>query len=508
MTVSLVDMISSRDTAIVLHYVFVSLLPPYPVFGALYYIDSVYRYESVLAAFRAGGQSVDVEVTASDYFKWTKYNGIPAALIAPVFHTILFSVLIYLLDQHKTGGAVNCIDCSKSMNDKNNVHVDRTLLQDSMQSLDPEDEDVRREKEKVLNMVSIEDSTFSAIIKGLWKTFGSGKKSKTVVKDLYFGVEQGEVFGLLGPNGAGKTTSLNMVIADIPPTRGKVYVAGLDVRKQSHEAFQHMGFCPQEDALWPMITLQEHLEAFARLRGVPWGEVKRVVEHYLSALRITEHAKKKTRDLSGGTKRKVSFAMAMLGDPQLLLLDEPSTGMDPSARRFLWNTISRNVHGNRGAVLTTHSMEEADALCSRVGIMVKGQLRCLGSTQHLKSIFGSGYTLELKLKQTHTSGPSPEHSMEQLHDYVIKLLPGATQSEVFGGRVIYKVPKEGVGALSVIFNKLEKGKEDIGIEEYSFSQSTLEQVFLEFAKEQDDDRTGAKDNKEENVQNGESHPAV
>ncbi|KAJ7372621.1 ATP-binding cassette sub- A member 5 [Desmophyllum pertusum] len=503
MAVSLVDMISSRDTAIILHYVFVFLLPPYPVFGALYYIDSIYRFESIFAFFRANGKSVDVQVTASNYFTWTQYNGIPAALIAPVIHTILFCVLIYFLDQRDIGGATKCA-CSHS---KNNIQVDHPSYErsDSVRSPEPADEDVRREKEKLSsrNETSIEGSSFSVIIKGLWKRFGSGKKAKTVVKDLYFGVERGEVFGLLGPNGAGKTTSLSMVTGDVPPSKGKVYVAGYDVSRQPLEAFQHMGFCPQSDAHWQILTLQEHLEAYARIRGVPWGEVNRLVQHYMSALRITEHAKKRSKDLSGGTKRKVSFAMAMLGDPELLLLDEPSTGMDPSARRFLWNTISKNVHGNRGAILTTHSMEEADALCSRVGIMVKGQLKCLGSTQHLKSTYGSGYTLEIKLTQT-----TDNSMMEQLHSYVVEMLPGATRSEVFGGRVIYKVPREGVGALSLIFNKLERGKEEIGIEEYSFSQSTLEQVFLEFAREQDDDRTGAKDETEENIENGGDHLSV
>ncbi|XP_078349015.1 cholesterol transporter ABCA5-like isoform X2 [Oculina patagonica] len=509
MAVSLVDMIASRDTAIILHYVFVFLLPPYPVFGALYYIDSIYRYQSAIAFFTANGNSVDVQVTASHYFTWTKYNGIPAALIAPVVHSILFAVLIYILDQRNVAGTATCT-CTRSKNNIQAVRSSSLGRTDSVRSPEPGDEDVRREKEKLLsrNETSIEEPSYSVIIKGLWKRFGSGKTAKTVVKDLFFGVERGEVFGLLGPNGAGKTTSLNMVTGDLPPTRGKVYVAGYDMSRQPHEAFQHMGFCPQADALWNIVTLQEHLEAFARIRGVPWGEVQRLVEHYMSALRITEHAKKRSKDLSGGTKRKVSFAMAMLGDPELLLLDEPSTGMDPSARRFLWNTISKNVHGNRGAILTTHSMEEADALCSRVGIMVKGQLKCLGSTQHLKSTYGSGYTLEIKLTQTQTPESSTEDSMERLHSYVVELLPGATRSEMFGGRVIYKVPREGVGALSVIFNKLERGKEEIGIEEYSFSQSTLEQVFLEFAREQDDDRTGAKDNPDDVMENGGDHVPV
>ncbi|XP_074639186.1 cholesterol transporter ABCA5-like isoform X3 [Acropora palmata] len=479
--VSLVDMTSSENTAIIIHYVCTFLIPPYPVYGALYYIDRAYRVKSIEVAFQ-GGAPKDVHMTAGDYFDWTKHNGIVASLIAPVFHTIVFSLLLYVLDQRDIGALSMKCSCTQS------VECD-------CDSTEQQDEDVKQEKERIANVEAspTDLSSFSVVVKDLWKKFGSGIKSKTAVKGLSFGVERGEIFGLLGPNGAGKTSSLNMITTDFPPTKGKVYVAGYEISKHPMKAFEHMGYCPQADTLWSVVTVKEHLQLFARVRGIPWGDVNRVVDHYLSALRITEHADKRSKHISGGTKRKVCFANAMLGDPDLLLLDEPSSGMDPSARRFFWNTISKNVKGNCGAILTTHSMEEADALCSRVGIMVKGQLKCLGSTQHLKSTHGSGYTLEIKLAQTQASGLSSDDAQEQLHNYISQMLPGATRSEVFGGRVTYKVHKEGVGALSVIFHQLEKGKETVGIEEYSFSQSTLEQVFLEFAREQDDERTGAGD---------------
>lgn len=488
LAVVLVDTISSPDTAMIIHIVCVFLVPPYPLFGALYYIERTYRFKSMLVTYQ-GGAPEGVHMTASDYFSWSKDNGIPVSLIAPVVHTIIFAVLVFILDQRDIGASGKC-SCTHS--NQNTVDREPSFKKlDDLDSDEPQDVDVKQEKEKIMNIeVSSTDmSSFAVLVKGLWKRFSSGGTTETVVRDLCFGVEQGEVFGLLGPNGAGKTTSLKMITADFPPTKGKVYVAGYEVSKHPLEAFQHMGYCPQANALWPVVTVKEHLELFARIRGIPWNEVNRVVDHYMTALRITVHADKRSKNASGGTKRKVSFASAMLGDPDLLLLDEPSSGMDPSAKRFLWNTISKNVKGSRGAILTTHSMEEADALCSRVGIMVKGKLKCLGSTQHLKSTHGSGYTLEVKLTQTQAHGSSPDDALEQLHSYILGMLPGATRSEVFGGRVVYKVPKEGVGALSVIFHKLEEGKENIGIEEYSFSQSTLEQVFLEFAREQDIERT-------------------
>ncbi|XP_031568598.1 ATP-binding cassette sub-family A member 5-like [Actinia tenebrosa] len=488
LAVSLVDMIASPDTAIILHYVFSFLNPAYGLIGAMYYVTRIYLYATIIA------NSPDVTIPASTYFKWTKHNGIPVTFIAMFVHMILLFFLLYFLDTKNTGRHKST--CSSRSAHKVDRHPSGARSHSSIRSDDVTEDDVKEEKEKILrsDLTDKSSSGFSVAVKGLWKKFGKRKDTKVVVKNLYFGVERGEVFGLLGPNGAGKTTTLNMITGAVAPSRGHVTITGLDMNTESSEIYQHVGYCPQTDALWKDLTLEEHLVLYAKIRGIPTEDVQRTVQHYMSGMRVTEHAKKKSKDLSGGTKRKLSFQMAMLGGPQLLLLDEPSTGLDPSARRFLWNTISKNVKGDRGAILTTHSMEEADALSSRVGIMVKGEMKCLGSTQRLKSKYGSGYSLEIKLTN------HSEDAQTKLEAFVKELFPGAVLNEIFGGKATYKVPKDNVSRLSKIFDKLEQGKQTMGIEEYSFSQSTLEQVFLEFAREQDDDRTGEKDKKKEEVE--------
>lgn len=183
---------------------------------------------------------------------------------------------------------------------------------------------------------------------------------------------------------------------------------------------------------------------------------------------------------------QLSYCISMLGKPSIVLLDEPSTGMDPQSKRFLWDTISSSFENtDRGAILTTHYMEEADALCSRIAIMVNGKMECLGSSQHLKNKYGSGYLLEVKLT-TKEQGDSAllDDRMERLHQYILNMFPAASVMEQFSERVQYKVPKSSVTSLSRAFTVLEEGKSSHEIEEYSFSQSTLEQVFLEFAKRQ------------------------
>lgn len=204
---------------------------------------------------------------------------------------------------------------------------------------------------------------------------GDEQPPKVAVRSLTLAVEPGEVLGLLGHNGAGKTTTMKIMTGETAPTQGQVHIGGYNIQADRRRAFSTLGYCPQHDALWKNITVKEHLELYAAIRGVPRRQIESVCSTYLKGLHIEEHAGRQTQHCSGGTRRKLSYAMAMVGSPKVVLLDEPSTGMDPKSKRFLWDTILASFQGGRGAVLTTHSMEEADALCSRVGIMVKGELR-------------------------------------------------------------------------------------------------------------------------------------
>ncbi|PIO12384.1 hypothetical protein AB205_0039100, partial [Aquarana catesbeiana] len=190
---------------------------------------------------------------------------------------------------------------------------------------------------------------------------------------------------------------------------------------------------------------------------------------------MKDHLNKPARKLSTGVSRKVCFAISMLGNPTIVLLDEPSTGLDPKGQQRLWRAIRAAFKNReRGAILTTHYMEEAEAVCDRVAIMVSGKLRCIGSIQHLKSKFGKGYLLEIKLKDT--------QQVDVIDQEVLRLFPQAAKQDRFSSLLVYKIPMDNVQSLSQAFLHLENAKQTYNIEEYSFSQSTLEQVFLELAK--------------------------
>jgi len=190
---------------------------------------------------------------------------------------------------------------------------------------------------------------------------------------------------------------LSILSGEQPATGGRAEVNGLDVATHAEAAHRLIGYCPQFDAVFANLTARENLKFYGMIKGIPPSRLEGLVAKGIHQLQLTEYADRLSGGYSGGNKRKLSVAVAMIGGPELIFLDEPSTGMDPVARRFMWEVITRISTERQQAaiILTTHSMEECEALCTRIGIMVGGQLRCLGSAQHLKSRFGLGYQLEL-----------------------------------------------------------------------------------------------------------------
>ncbi|EQC39078.1 hypothetical protein SDRG_03286 [Saprolegnia diclina VS20] len=256
-----------------------------------------------------------------------------------------------------------------------------------------DDEDVAAEAKRVLDGLADKDMI---VIKRLKKVYTG---NKVAVRNLSFALPKGECFGYLGINGAGKTTTMKMLTGDILPTGGAATLGGFDILTQQLELRRLIGYCPQFDALIELLSVREHLELFAKIKGVPSADIAGVVKEKLTQMNLQSFEHKLAGTLSGGNKRKLSVAIAMIGSPPIIFLDEPSTGMDPVSRRFMWDIIADVSTANKEStiVLTTHSMEECEALCTRVGIMVGGRLRCLGSVQHLKSRFGDGLMIDSKL---------------------------------------------------------------------------------------------------------------
>ncbi len=262
----------------------------------------------------------------------------------------------------------------------------------TLEKYENEDEDVYKERVKVLK--DKESNTSALKLVRLRKEFENkrGYEKKVAVNDVYLGFEYGECFALLGPNGVGKTTTLNIVTGALEQSSGKVYVVGKEL-KGSREISKFIGICPQFYVIWEDLTVRNHLEIYAKIRGCPSGKIRGIVQKAAEGVQLDGDAfNMRAGQLSGGMKRRLSIAIALLGQCPIILLDEPTTGLDVGSRREVWKILEKiRSSGQHCVILTTHAMEEADALATRIGIMVKGGLRCLGSPVHLKTRFGDGY---------------------------------------------------------------------------------------------------------------------
>uniref|UniRef100_A0A8C0ZYY6 ABC transporter domain-containing protein n=1 Tax=Castor canadensis TaxID=51338 RepID=A0A8C0ZYY6_CASCN len=346
-----------------------------------------------------------------------------------------------------------------------------------------EDEDVQMERNRTsdaLNSTNFDEkpvivaSCLRKEYAGKKKHCFSKRKNKIATRNVSFCVRKGEILGLLGHNGAGKSTSIKVITGDVKSTAGQVLLKG----SSEGDTLGFLGYCPQENVLWPNLTVREHLEVFAAVKGLRKGDAKVTIARLVDVFKLQDQLKAPVKTLSEGVKRKLCFMLSILGNPSVVLLDEPSTGMDPEGQQQTWQAIRAIIRNTeRGALLTTHYMAEAEAVCDRVAIMVSGKLRCIGSIQHLKSKFGKDYLLEMKMKTPAHLGP--------LHTEILRLFPQAARQERYSSLMVYKLPMEDVHPLAQAFFKLEKVKQSFDLEEYSLSQSTLEQVFLELSKDQE-----------------------
>ncbi|KAF3819618.1 hypothetical protein GH733_015127 [Mirounga leonina] len=288
-----------------------------------------------------------------------------------------------------------------------------------------------------------------------------------------------QCFGLLGVNGAGKTTTFKMLTGDTTVTSGDAMVAGKSILTNISDVHQNMGYCPQFDAIDDLLTGREHLYLYARLRGVPADEIERVANWSIQSLGLSLYADCLVGTYSGGNKRKLSTAIALMGCPPLVLLDEPTTGMDPQARRMLWNTIVSIIREGRAVVLTSHRQEIPRGWGGRGG--QTGGLPppyFLSPTPQHGRMFGDGYIVTMKIK-------SPKEdllpNLNLVEQFFQGNFPGSVQRERHYNMLQFQVSSS---SLASIFRLLLSHKDSLLIEEYSVTQTTLDQVFVNFAKQQ------------------------
>ena len=210
----------------------------------------------------------------------------------------------------------------------------------------------------------------------------------TAVDDVSFSIRTREIFGLLGPNGAGKTTTLRILSTVLPADGGEVHIGGYSVFEESDDVRGVIGVCPQELALYPEMSAIDNLVFFGRMVGLSGRSAREAADEHLDTVGLQERAKDKVDNFSGGMKRRVNIAIALMSNPRLLFLDEPTVGIDPQSRNHIFETVLQLREQGMTILYTTHYMEEADHLCDRLGIMDDGQMIRIGSPHELKSEIG------------------------------------------------------------------------------------------------------------------------
>ncbi|XP_052843910.1 LOW QUALITY PROTEIN: phospholipid-transporting ATPase ABCA3 [Drosophila gunungcola] len=366
-----------------------------------------------------------------------------------------------------------------------------------------ENEDVVAERLVVREMINAQRKDIPLLVDNITKRY----KDKLAVRGISFHVAHAECFGLLGVNGAGKTSTFKMLTGDHKITSGEAYLDGDNI--STHKIHGKIGYCPQFDALFDDLTGRQTLKMYCLLKGVQRRHINAITWTLAVSFGFEKHLDKRTKHYSGGNKRKLSTAIAVLGNPSVLYLDEPTSGMDPGARRQLWQVIGLIRTAGKSIVLTSHSMDECEALCTRLAIMVDGEFKCIGSVQSLKIKYSKGLILKIKIKHKkknfqrileRSSSSSQNNSFAEadpkkhsflgtdnllpdrvlrVNRFILEEIPHSEFKDEYNGLVTYYMPQS--TNLATIFQLLESNMQKLNIEDYLIMQTRLEEIFLDFA---------------------------
>ncbi|XP_018794885.1 PREDICTED: ATP-binding cassette sub-family A member 1 isoform X2 [Bactrocera latifrons] len=389
------------------------------------------------------------------------YFFLESTMIAVIVMVIFVSVLENKYKCEQIKRVFKCYQCRQvTVNNTENVDIEEELMTNEKAVVT----DIMNEKN---------EKHYPLLVYDLYKFFNH----KVAVRGLNFIVKKQECFGLLGVNGAGKTSTFQMIAANLTITGGTIKIDGIDIMENESEYRYRFGYCPQTDCLNEFMTAYQTLFYMAKLRGISdSAKAKYEVLYWLEQLDLQKYKDVKVCRYSGGTKRKLNAAISMIGSPSLVLLDEPTTGVDPESRRFLWKCIKYYQSRGNTVVLTSHSMDECEQLCNRLAIMAGGNFKCSGYVPDLKKRFGGGFTMKVKLKSEET------HVVEDITAELCNIFPDSQLRENHAGIVTYFINNVDDLKWSDIFKKTEafaSRKTDLVVD-YSLNETTLEDIFLKF----------------------------
>ena len=297
-------------------------------------------------------------------------------------------------------------------------------------------------------------------VKDLRKEFGD----LTAVDGISFEIQEGEIFGFLGPNGAGKTTSISMICGLLTPTAGEVFVEGISILKNPREVKKRLGVVPQDVAIYEELSARENLSFWGGIFGMGGGKLRSRVDELLEQVGLEDRAKEPTKNFSGGMKRRLNLALGLVHDPKLILLDEPTVGIDPQARHNILDVVKSIVAGGRTVLYTTHYLEEAEDLCDRLAIIDHGKILSQGTVGELKTQMGEGSLLTVQ-------GDFQAATLSEAVSGVEGLMP----IEIDDKRAMLLVARDGPGVSHSLEGLFSKG---LTFDDITIKEPNLEDLFL------------------------------
>ncbi|OUM64363.1 hypothetical protein PIROE2DRAFT_42620, partial [Piromyces sp. E2] len=302
----------------------------------------------------------------------------------------------------------------------------------------------------------------------LRKVFGKFKNKKVAVKNTCLSVKKDMVLILLGQNGAGKSTTMNIMSGLSPSSAGDILIYNKSIKKNPEAVQSELGICPQDDILFKNLSALEHLKLYSGLKGAEDSrELEEFLNNRLKAVQLYTVRNARAKTYSGGMKRRLSMIISTIGDPKVILLDEPTTGMDPVNRRYVWRFIEE-FKKDRSIFLTTHSMEEADALGDKIIIMSDGIIKAIGDCTHLKNKFGNGYHISVIVDMI---------NVETFKSIAAQMVPGIYLADDSAGALLYELSYEQTNYIPGFVKYLDENPDNY-VNSWGMSQTTLEEVFL------------------------------
>ncbi|CAH1443054.1 unnamed protein product [Lactuca virosa] len=387
-------------------------------------------------------------------------NGMVHVLIIMIVEWVVVFFMAYYTDQFLTSGSgsrksplffshkLKSKPSSSFKNPLSSFRLPSLQRKGSKVYVELEKSDVVQEKERVELSLLKQDTTHAIVCDNLKKVYRGrdGNPEKIAVRGLSLALSQGECFGMLGPNGAGKTSFINMMIGLVKPSSGAAYVRGLDIRTDMDGIYANMGVCPQHDLLWETLTGREHLLFYGRLKNLKGTTLTQAVDESLRSVNLFTGgiADKQSGKYSGGMKRRLSVAISLIGDPKVVYMDEPSTGLDPASRKNLWNVVKR-AKQNCAIILT----------------------------RQLKRKYGGSYVFTMTTSSNH------EVDVENL---VKGLSPDAKKIYELSGTQKFELPKEAI-KIADVFRAIENAKSRFIVQAWGIADTTLEDVFIKVARE-------------------------